>query len=40
DRVITNLGVLDVTGNGLKIIELAPDVSRQDIINATEANIV
>ena len=39
DRIITNLGVLDVTDNGLKIIELAPDVSHDDMIAATEATI-
>ncbi len=39
DRIITNLGVLDVTDNGLKIIELAPDVSHDDMVAATEATI-
>jgi 3-oxoacid CoA-transferase subunit B len=40
DRIITNLGVLDVTHKGLHIVECAPGVSREDIIAATEANIV
>jgi len=40
DRIITNLGVLDVTGNGLHIAELAPGVTRKDMITATEAAIV
>ena len=40
DRVITNLGVLDVVEGGLKIVELAPDVTRDDMIAATEAKIV
>ncbi len=40
DRIITNLGVLDVTENGLSIVECADDVSRDDIIAATEAAIV
>ncbi len=40
DRIITNLGVLDVTDAGLRIEELAPGVTRQEMIAATEANIV
>jgi 3-oxoacid CoA-transferase len=40
DRIITNLGVLDVTHKGLNIVELAPGVSREEMIAATEANIV
>jgi len=40
DRIITNLGVLDVTHKGLHIQELAPGVTREDMIAATEAAIV
>jgi 3-oxoacid CoA-transferase subunit B len=40
DRIITNLGVLDVTHKGLHIEELAPGVSRDDMIAATDATIV
>ena len=40
DRIITNLGVLDVTHKGLHIQECAPGVTREDIIAATEAAIV
>ena len=40
DRIITNLGVLDVTETGLHIVELAPGVSRDNMIAATEATIV
>lgn len=40
DRIITNLGVLDVTHRGLHVVELAPGVTRQDIETATEANLV
>lgn len=40
DRIITNLGVLDVTHKGLHISELAPGVSREEMIAATEATIV
>ena len=40
DRIITNLGVLDVTHRGLHIQELAPGVTRDEVVAATEANIV
>lgn len=40
DRIITNLGVLDVTHKGLHIQECAPGVTREDIIAATEASVV
>ena len=40
DRIITNLGVLDVVEGGLKIIETADDVTKEDIIASTEAKIV
>ncbi|MFL2789835.1 MAG: 3-oxoacid CoA-transferase subunit B [Paracoccaceae bacterium] len=40
DRIITNLGVLDVVDGGLKIIETADGVTEQDIIKSTEAKIV
>lgn len=40
DRIITNLGVLDVTHKGLQIVECADGVTRYDIIKATEARIV
>ena len=40
DRIITNLGVLDVVEGGLKIIELANGVSKTDILNATIATII
>jgi len=35
DRIITDLGVIDVTGAGLKLVELAPGVSAQQVIEAT-----
>jgi 3-oxoacid CoA-transferase subunit B len=40
DRVITNLGVFDVTADGLRIVELAPDVTREEVVAKTEAKLV
>ncbi|WP_331375453.1 CoA transferase subunit B [Sinorhizobium chiapasense] len=40
DRIITNLGVLDVVEGGLKLIELAEGVTDGEIRSATEATIV
>ncbi len=40
DRIITGLGVLDVTPEGLKVVELAPGVSREEMLAATEGRIV
>ncbi|MEX0276716.1 MAG: CoA transferase subunit B [Ruegeria sp.] len=40
NRIITNLGVLDVVDGGLKIIEIAEGVTEDQIREATEANIV
>lgn len=40
DRIITNLGVLDVVDGGLKLIELADGVTEAEIRSATEAAIV
>ncbi|UWR06441.1 CoA transferase subunit B [Ruegeria sp. B32] len=40
DRIITNLGVLDVVEGGLKIVELADGVTEEDMRAATEATIV
>ena len=40
DRIITNLGVLDVVEGGLKIVELADGVTEDDLRAATEATIV
>ncbi|MFD1344399.1 3-oxoacid CoA-transferase subunit B [Litorisediminicola beolgyonensis] len=39
DRIITDLGVFDVTEDGLQIVELAPGVTREDAVAATEARI-
>lgn len=40
DRIITNLGVFDVVKGGLKVVELAPEVSIDEVLQKTEANIV
>jgi 3-oxoacid CoA-transferase subunit B len=40
DRIITNLGVLDVVEGGLRIVELAEGVSENDMRAATEATLV
>ena len=40
DRIITDLCVLDVTPKGLKLIELAPGVSRADVAAKTEATLL
>ena len=39
-RIITNLGVLDVVSGGLKVIELAADVTMNELEKLTEATIV
>lgn len=39
-RVVTELAVMDVTENGFKLIERAPGVSVEDIIAATEAELI
>jgi 3-oxoacid CoA-transferase subunit B len=40
NRIITNLGVLDVVEGGLKLVELADGVTEEDLRAATEATIV
>jgi 3-oxoacid CoA-transferase subunit B len=35
--IITDLGVIEVTGSGLKLIELAPGVTREDLAEKTGA---
>ena len=40
DRIITNLGVLDVVEGGLKIVELADGVTEDELRAATEAKLL
>jgi len=40
DRVITNLGVFDVVADGLTVIELAPDVTMDEVRTSTKANLL
>ena len=40
DRIITNLGVFDVVPGGLSITELAPGVTRDDVVKSTQAKLV
>ena len=39
-RIITDLGVLDVTAQGLRLVELAPDISEEELREKTEAPII
>ncbi len=40
DRIITDLGVFDVVPGGLKLVELAPDVTEDDVRQKTEATLL
>jgi len=40
DRIVTNLGVFDVTEGGLKVVELAPEVTMDEVRAKTEATLV
>jgi 3-oxoacid CoA-transferase subunit B len=40
DRIITNLGVFDVVEGGLKVVETAPGVTRDEIAKNTQAKLV
>lgn len=39
DRIITDLGVLDVTDKGLKLVELAPGVTKEELIDSSDCDI-
>ncbi len=40
DRIVTNLGVFDIVDGGLKVVELAPEVTLADVKASTEAEII
>jgi 3-oxoacid CoA-transferase subunit B len=40
DRIITNFGVFDVAEGGLKVVELAPDVTLDEVREKTEATVL
>ena len=40
DRIITNMGVLDVVEGGLRIVECAEGVTEEELRAATEATLV
>jgi len=39
NRIITDLGVIDVTPDGLKLIELAPGVTKEEVLEKTGAEL-
>ena len=39
DMIITDLGVIEVSDKGLKLTELAPGVTKEQVVEATEAEI-
>ncbi len=39
DLIVSDLGVIEVTPAGFKLLELAPGVTKEDVITATEAEL-
>ncbi|PQP02290.1 succinyl-CoA--3-ketoacid-CoA transferase [Massilia phosphatilytica] len=39
DRIITDLCVIDITDTGLKLVELAPGVTKDEVVAATSAEL-
>jgi 3-oxoacid CoA-transferase subunit B len=39
DRIITNLGVFDITEDGLTVVEMVPGITREEIASKTEATL-
>ena len=40
DRIITDLAVMDVTPEGLKVVELAPGVTREELQSKTGVKLI
>ena len=40
DMIVTELGVMEITSEGILLTELAPGVSIEDIQNVTEAKLI
>jgi len=40
DRIITDLGVMDVTPHGLKLVELAPGISHEELQSKTGVTLL
>ena len=39
-KIVSNMAVMEVTDNGLKLLERAPGLTVEDIVNATEAKLI
>lgn len=39
-KIVTELAVMEVTPNGIKLVERAPGVAVEDIIKATEVELI
>ncbi|HWO97153.1 MAG TPA: CoA transferase subunit B [Bacillus sp. (in: firmicutes)] len=40
NRIITDMAVMDVTNEGLQLVEVAEGYTVEDVLNATEANVI
>ena len=40
NRIITDMAVMDVTPDGLKLVELAPDVTREQVQQRTGPTLI
>jgi 3-oxoacid CoA-transferase subunit B len=40
NRIITDMAVMDVTPEGLKLVELAPDVTREQVQERTGVTLI
>jgi len=39
-KIVTNMAVIEVTAQGFKLLERAPGISVEEIINATEGKLI